>query len=497
MNRSILVGGVLLAGSAQAAWQGSLIGLGDLAGGSNYSEAYSVSAEGAVVVGYSLAASGGAGFRWTEAGGITSTGDLFGGTISAINRAVSGNGQVVVGGSSSTSGWQASRWKSGLLTGLGDLAGGSFRSEAWATNSDGSVVAGEGNVAGGTALFRWTTSGLVNLGDLAGGSSQATPTAMTPDGRWIAGYSTGANGIQAFRHDSTGGWEALPFPTGSQGPSFAFGITSNGGVVVGAARFSAGDLRAVRWSGGTATEFLTPDPLRTESSAQGISADGTRIVGYQKRGSGGEAIYHSPDFGTELLIDVLRSSGANVTGWNLFTTTAISADGKFVVGYGSSPQGWIQAYRGQIVDHLATGSIRLSGYLTSKPVRIRFMDPQSGLVRDTRTVTPSPSGEVRFRLMVHQSFKVLVDSAGSLVKSLGTLDAGQQTLALGSINLLGGDIDADNSVTVFDYIALSGAFDKQRGEAGFLEAADFDGDGQITIFDYNVLSENFDLTGDD
>jgi|GEM_PF-2314863 len=71
--------------------------------------------------------------------------------------------------------------------------------------------------------------------------------------------------------------------------------------------------------------------------------------------------------------------------------------------------------------------------------------------------------------------------------------------------LINGDIDGDNSVTVFDYDKLSSYFDKSSADSDWNtpdgdgirpSAADLDGDGAVTVFDYDILSRNFDANGD-
>ncbi len=71
--------------------------------------------------------------------------------------------------------------------------------------------------------------------------------------------------------------------------------------------------------------------------------------------------------------------------------------------------------------------------------------------------------------------------------------------------LTNGDIDGDNSITVFDYGVLSDYFDKSSADAnwstvgpnGFApQDADLDADGSISVFDYSILSDHFDLNGD-
>ena len=63
--------------------------------------------------------------------------------------------------------------------------------------------------------------------------------------------------------------------------------------------------------------------------------------------------------------------------------------------------------------------------------------------------------------------------------------------------LRNGDVDEDNSVTVFDYAAFSDAFDTAPGHPKWNANADLDGDGAVTVFDYEILSRNFDQVGEE
>ncbi|MBS1704348.1 MAG: hypothetical protein JST40_00630 [Armatimonadetes bacterium] len=65
-----------------------------------------------------------------------------------------------------------------------------------------------------------------------------------------------------------------------------------------------------------------------------------------------------------------------------------------------------------------------------------------------------------------------------------------------NFTLLNGDVDRDDSVTIFDYLAISDAFDSNAGDPTYNWNADLDKDNSVTIFDYLILSTNFDLTGD-
>ncbi len=90
-----------------------------------------------------------------------------------------------------------------------------------------------------------------------------------------------------------------------------------------------------------------------------------------------------------------------------------------------------------------------------------------------------------------------------LVKKLSNINVnGGQILTM---DLVPGDIDGDNVVSVFDYGIFSDYFDwnssmpgwETVGSNGFAPVvADLDGDGAVTVFDYGILSDYFDAFGD-
>jgi probable HAF family extracellular repeat protein len=173
-------------------------GLGDLEGGLFFSEAFGVSSDGSVVVGYSISESGDEAFRWT-AGGMRGLGDLPGGVFSSVARAVSGDGLVVVGESFSSLGGEAFRWTEATgMVGLGDLAGGDFSSQALGASGDGSVVVGCGRAEQGFRAFIWDeTNGMRDLRDVLIGHGLAddlsgweltSATDISADGLTIVGY---------------------------------------------------------------------------------------------------------------------------------------------------------------------------------------------------------------------------------------------------------------------------------------------------------------------
>lgn len=108
-------------------------------------------------------------------------GELTGGTVYSSAHGVSANGLVIVGQSSSAAGFEAFRWTiGGGMAGLGDLPGGTFGSIANAASATGSVVVGQGTSAAGTEAFMWTISGgTVSLKDYLVGQGASNLSGWT------------------------------------------------------------------------------------------------------------------------------------------------------------------------------------------------------------------------------------------------------------------------------------------------------------------------------
>jgi probable HAF family extracellular repeat protein len=286
----------------------SMTDLGTLGGDEPY--AYAVSANGAVVVGYSYVASGDYyAFRWTD-GVMTDLGALGGNTSEAY--AVSADGMVVVGYAyNADNDGRAFRWTRGAMTDLGTL-GGNY-SEAKAISADGAVVVGYASIANGQyRAFRWTGNVMTDLGTLGGNESYAY--GVSADGSVVVGTASIANGqYRVFRW--TGG---VMSDLGTLGGNYSLpsDVSANGGVVVGYSMNANGQVRAFRWTGGVMTDLGT---LGDQSQANAVSADGAVVVGdsnnhaFRWTSAGGMT-----DLGT--------------LGGNYSEAEAVSADGSVVVG---------------------------------------------------------------------------------------------------------------------------------------------------------------------
>lgn len=144
-----------------------------------------------------------------------------------------------------------------------------------------------------------------------------------------------------------------------------------------------------------------------------------------------------------------------------------------------------------------------TGGLADLSVRVRIR-PSLGGSQEEHMTTLDAQGN--FRVLTGHlgavDVRVKVGHWLTELTSVTTTGAGR---AAGTFRLTNGDVDGDDTVSVFDYDGLSRHFDRSSTDAdwGTPDAsgvaprdADLDGDLTVSVFDYDILSKNFDRVGE-
>lgn len=350
-----LIAGIAALGKpAQAA---SFLGLGDLPGGDSSSTAYGLTPDGTVVVGASSSSTSGSNpeaSRWTQSGGMVGLGDLTGGLTNSAATGISSDGSVVVGEAYTGVGQEPFRWtQAGGMVGLGYLSAGSTNAgPATGVSADGSVVVGTSYTNSIGQAFRWTEGvGMVGLGTLGGLSSQGE--AVSADGQVVVGRVNLASGQEAFYWTQAGGMVSIGDLPGGGSGAIAMGVSADGNVIVGFGKSCdcPGD-EAFRWTEAGGMVGLGDLPGGDfDSKAFATTADGSVVVGSGTTGVGPTgglelgAFYWTEAGGMQNLQTMLISQyGLDLTGWTLRSANDISGDGLFIVGFGTNPSGFQEAW---------------------------------------------------------------------------------------------------------------------------------------------------------
>lgn len=305
-------------------------------------------------------------------------------TPSPISQAIglSDDGDEVVG----AVGADAFRWSP--AGGYQVLPGG----QAWAVTPDGTVIVGTTTTASGDEAGRWTSAtGWASLGNY-GGNPGCPPFIsnlddLTPDAQWATGMSwQGCTGTSAMRWNATTGLELLPKELANRSAR-AYTVSDDGQTAAGWHEHSTGTRRGMLWLPGGGYSFILVSPtnaigagevtdLNSDGSiacgvsgssafkwtaaggvqilpkiagvggtytANGISEDGTVVVGVAAQFPNLTAWIWTAQGGTQTLLGYLQAKGATgMTAAMLRNGTDVSADGLAITGWGASGAWFVQ-----------------------------------------------------------------------------------------------------------------------------------------------------------
>ncbi len=164
------------------------------------------------------------------------------------------------------------------------------------------------------------------LGDLPGGLTNSAAYGVSANGGVVVGTSASATGMTAFAWTEVGGLTALPMLVGGTGAT-AYAVSANGALIVGSS-YSASGQQACIWSNGLVTGLGDLADGIFQSEARDVSDDGTVIVGYATSASGREAFRWTGG--------VLTGLGDLAGGSYQSEAHAVTPDGSQVTGYGTA-----------------------------------------------------------------------------------------------------------------------------------------------------------------
>lgn len=318
-------------------------------------QATALSADGRVVVGiedaYEQSSRFESTFRWTREDGLSSGVAAPPGAPNAL----SADGSVVVG--YSLSGWDgggnAYKWDLADGATLLPFQGGERQVEAFSVSADGRVIVGYSYDGEQSRAARWENGVPVVVESGVNGSRGSSMTSISADGSVAVGIVESADGWTHLAKWSADGQVTL-LPTPDNVMPYYGRLSRDGSTIVGnVSDFSVeGYLsQGYRLSSGGSFQLLGDLPGGDKYSwARDVSADGALVVGGSSTGYRelGEGLFISTDdaflwdqqHGMRNLKDVLESEyGLNLAGWQLSEAVGISADGKVIAGNGYNPQG--------------------------------------------------------------------------------------------------------------------------------------------------------------
>lgn len=325
--------------------------IGTLSGGKG-SEVYGISGDGGTLTGTSLGPTYKTPFKWTAGGGMVAL-PAFQQIPAGEGHASSEDGIIVgglVGGGLLS---YASVWNpAGVARVQGTIDGTFMPAVVSSLSRDGRIATGSAG-SGQYQAFIWTgNQSPTGLGFLGGSPTRRSSEGhgISADGSVVTGISTATEfTVSAYRWTSNAmvALPALPQWSGSNG----WAVSADGGTIVGWSLTSNVILgptfpsQATAWTSAGAVNLGQLAGFTATSQAFGVSSDGAIIVGVAGKSQASldqAAFIWDATHGMRNLQQVLGS--AVPSGWTLLMASCISDDGKTVGGYGADPSGNIVGF---------------------------------------------------------------------------------------------------------------------------------------------------------
>ncbi len=274
---------------------------------------------------------------------------------------------------------RALRWQNGVEQILPDLVEGVARSGATSISADGTVISGGSRIAhdGPSVPVVWQGSLVIEL-PLLVGDDLGSALDVSHDGSTIVGFSAVfISGTGGYSSPCGVRWRdgiptVLPDLPGGGDWAVAVDCSFDGEIAVGVARSESGD-EAAMWVEATIQSLGDLPGGAINSYARGVSADGSIVVGWGTTDNGRTAFIWDREHGMRDLNEVLRVDyGLDLGDYYLTSAEGISADGTVVVGTAEHPSPLIgrRAWRADLVKQVCRPDITSDGVVNVDDLNI-------------------------------------------------------------------------------------------------------------------------------
>lgn len=219
--------------------------------------------------------------------------------------------------------------------------------------------------------FRWSAGeGMTRL-PVNRPANYSRANGISADGSTIYGWNDQDNGGR------TGvvwqGGQTIDLTYQGEGVGEALASNSDGSVIVGSGAFTENGSEAWRWTAATGVQPIGFIGTMGGAYAFAVSEDGNIVVGASGFGWNRSAVVWTPATGMVTLADYAAAHGVTIpAGWTLATASGVSADGKTIAGWGLGNAGMgsfvIDLHTSEATEALveATGTVNWND-LTSGP----------------------------------------------------------------------------------------------------------------------------------
>lgn len=280
---------------------------------------------------------GASGWRWAKDRGVTQIDGALG--ASGMNRwaqpiagsATDGDGNEVAALFHSNSNLVGPQ----LLGALPDGSGfDNVLSSAYDVSDDGIAVGLAYDAGSNAVAFRWSEGEGMTALTVNRPANYSRANAISADGSTIVGWNDQDNGGRSAVIWRDGVPLDLVDATGEP-IGEALAVNADGSVVVGTGYFTETGSEAWRWTAETGPQPIGFIGTLGTAYAFGVSDDGNVIVGASGFGFNRDAVIWTPDTGMVTLAAYLETQDVVVPeGWTFITAGAVSGDGKVIGGWG-------------------------------------------------------------------------------------------------------------------------------------------------------------------